>query len=664
MSEQKGPSGAPQASELQRGLPMVAKWDPEALAREKAVLVELDRQPLLKRWRGYLGRTGPGWLQSALTLGAGSATSSLFAGALLGYALTWVQPLGMLVGIIMFAAIAYQTLSTGVRPFEAMSRYVHPSVAWAWAIGSLVATIIWHFPQYACGGAVLADMADIAGWHKAPQWLFGLAILAVSTWVTWLYGGSSRGVKRYEQVLKWMVWIIIAAFLLVIVKTGIRWGELWKGLTGFPGNIPRDGQGVEVMIGGLSACVGINMTFLFPYTLLAKGWGKEHRGLSKFDLLTGMWFPFVLATGFLVIAAGNTLYNNYDLNIDKGVTVVGAARIFSDTMGLTVGRLVFGVGILGMVLSSITLHMVVSAFIVCEMLKIEPTGWRYRLASLIPVPGVLGTVFWGEMRLYLGVPTSAICGFLLPIAYIGFFILHNRRDYMGEAKPRGARAAAWNLSMLACIAVVSVGALYYAYVSYIKGGGAYDTPKATVEHLKLMAEDGHKSRALACFDEKTREKIQVVEKFRRFCELEAEAPPDIKVASYMDALVEKLSTGKLEFGEEKVDGDNALLGVQLNGEQETIAFAFHPDVKEPPKPPAPEFTELRVKGKRAWLLARKDKDGRLVRLELKSGEEEEVEKKPPRKGTWRITKVGMGLPDLDEEMRRIGEFIERNAVKR
>ncbi len=618
MSEEKSPGSAPQASELRRGLPMVAKWDPEALAREKAKLAELDKQPLLKRWRGYLGKTGPGWMQSALTLGAGSATSSLFAGALLGYALVWVQPLGMLAGIVMFAAIAYQTLSTGMRPFEAMKRYVHPAVAWAWVLGSLAATIIWHFPQYACGGSVCADMADLAGWHNAPAWPFGLAILAVSIWVTWLYGGGSRGVKLYERVLKWMVWIIIVAFLLVIVKTGVRWGALWKGLTGFPGNIPRDGQGVEVMIGGLSACVGINMTFLFPYTLLAKGWGKEHRGLSRFDLFTGMWFPFTLATGFLVLAAANTLYNNYALNVDKGVSVLGAAHIFSDTMGLTVGRLVFGIGILGMVLSSVTLHMVVSAFMVCEALKIEPTGWRYRLASLLPIPGVLGTVYWGEMRLYLGVPTSAICGFLLPIAYIGFFILHNRRAYMGEAKPRGARAAAWNLAMGAAIAIVTTGGVYYAYTNYIKGGaGTYATPTATVEHLKLMAEDGHKARALACFSIANQERIRALEKLAA-----TTRDRSVAVASYMDPLVEKLGAIRFE-----------IVKVEDRGSQATVEVRFSE---------APGVTLLDNVTLGAILL--------------------DNEQTKPGPGIWKVSRIvapGLGLADLSESYPRIEPLLPK-----
>ena len=62
----------------------------------------------------------------------------------------------MVLGIVMFSAMSYQTLSTGIRPFHAMKRYIHPAVAWSWAIGALIATVIWHLPQY----ALAAGMTD------------------------------------------------------------------------------------------------------------------------------------------------------------------------------------------------------------------------------------------------------------------------------------------------------------------------------------------------------------------------------------------------------------------------------------------------------------------------------------------------------------------------
>ncbi|MBM4041437.1 MAG: divalent metal cation transporter [Planctomycetes bacterium] len=567
MSEQSSAGDRPQASELRRGLPMVAKWDPEALAREKAMLAELDKQPLLKRWRGYLGKSGPGWLQSALTLGAGSATSSLFAGALLGYSLLWVQPLGMVLGVLMFAVISHQTLSTGMRPFEAMSRFVHPSVAWAWAFASLLATLIWHVPQYSVGSSVFADMASAAtGAEGLPRWPFGVAMLAICIWVTWLYGSSSRGIRRYEFALKLMVWIIIVAFVVVIAKTGIRWGEFWRGLFTFP--MPSDPQGIAVMVGGLSACVGINMTFLYPYTLLARGWGREHRGLAKFDLATGMFLPFVLATGLLVIAAANTLQDTvYPLTrLDvKPVVAAGTLEVFA---GRTLGRVMFDLGILSMALSSISLHMVVAAFIVCEALKIEPTGWRYRLASLIPVPGFFGAVFWGEVPLWLGVATSAICAILLPIAYVAFAILHNRRKYLGGDRPRGLRAGLWNLAMAAAILVVAWNAYLLVRSTFIDVNPKFATPRAAVETMLQAArkeEPGSVTKAFVCFTDATRSTIRTL---ARRHEKDPAAGVD-----YIGELVAKLKAAKdVQVGEPKIEGDKATIEVKLDGASATVGL--------------------------------------------------------------------------------------------
>ena len=62
-------------SQSDAGLPMSPKWDPEKLAAEKKELTQLEARPLLPRAWGYVKRTGPGLLQSAMTLGAGSATA-------------------------------------------------------------------------------------------------------------------------------------------------------------------------------------------------------------------------------------------------------------------------------------------------------------------------------------------------------------------------------------------------------------------------------------------------------------------------------------------------------------------------------------------------------------------------------------------------------------
>ena len=94
--------------EVRRGLRMAHPPDPDVLERERAELRRLDGEPLLPRLRGFARMIGPGYLQSAMTLGGGTATAALFSGALFGYELLWVAPLAMALGVLMLAAISHQ----------------------------------------------------------------------------------------------------------------------------------------------------------------------------------------------------------------------------------------------------------------------------------------------------------------------------------------------------------------------------------------------------------------------------------------------------------------------------------------------------------------------------------------------------------------------------
>ena len=95
------------------------------------------------------------------------------------------------------------------------------------------------------------------------------------------------------------------------------------------------------------------------------------------------------------------------------------------------------------------------------MFKIEPGGWGYRLGCLIPTPAFLGVLFWQKMGYWIAIPTAALCGILLPIAYVGFFLLNNSKRYLKEDRPTGVKAFVWNTGMLIAIGLSSVAAIYY-----------------------------------------------------------------------------------------------------------------------------------------------------------------------------------------------------------
>ncbi len=461
-----------------RGLPMVHPPDPAALEADRAWLAAVARKPWLARQTAYLARGGPGYLQSALTLGGGSASACLLAGAAFEFQLLWVAPLGMILGGIVFMAIAHQTLSTGMRPFEAMRVHAGPVFAWGWAIGTVLASVVWHFAQYSLASAVLVDLAEVAGF-EAPRWLMGLFVLAWAVPTALSFGSGRRFASGFNALMRWMVWLIVAMFAVVAVRVGLgaRAGEI---AAGFVPSIPADNGDVRanpVIVAGLATAVGINMTFLYPYTLLARGWGREHREYAKADIAYGMVLPYIFVTALIVIVAGATLSAGF---AGKSIGPVDAAKSLGSLLGPVWGRVFFDLGLLGMLLTTITLHMVCSGLACAEMFRLRVGSPAYRAATLLPAPGVLGSVFWGSISVWLAVPTSVIAGALLPLAYVGFIRLQSSRAYLGDDRPRGLLGATWIGAMGVGTAVLvwffAMSAwkdipVYWARIASLFGGG-------------------------------------------------------------------------------------------------------------------------------------------------------------------------------------------------
>ena len=440
------------SGDLRRGLPMVQARDPEALEEERKLLKDITLRPhFWQRWKGYWGLSGPGWVQSALTLGAGSAGSAIFAGAVFGYKLLWVQPVAMFLGVMMFAAIGHQTLTTQARTYDVFWKKLHPGLALLWGFNVFLASVVWQFPQYSLGTAVFRDIFDVFKLNL-PKEIAAILLLVIGTAICWSYEkGSRKSIRTFERILKYMLLFMVAAFLLVVIKTGVNWEQLFKGYFSF--HIPSTREGITIVLGQLGAAVGVNMTFLYPYTLLARGWGREHRGLKNFDLGTSMFLPFVLATSLVIIACANTLYS-------QGIQVkdaVDAAHALQPLAGLTFGRLVFSLGVLSMCLTTLIIEMLLCGFVLSEMLHFEFHGRAYRISTMVANVGIIGAFY--KMPLWLPVIVSSFNLIMMPIAYICFFLLQNKKSYLGADLVRGLKETIWNVILIIAVLVVAAGAV-------------------------------------------------------------------------------------------------------------------------------------------------------------------------------------------------------------
>ena len=443
---------------------------------EQTQLRALASQPALARIPTYLRLSGPGWLQGAMTLGGGSAITSLTIGAVYGYELLWVQPLAMLIGCIMLFALSHQTLSTGSRPFEAMRDHVHPSLAWLWAIAALASSIIWGFSHYPLSAGMLEEviavgtgfsLADEGASREAFLFLLALLVWMLCAYTAWHYGNGGRAVKIFETAIKCLSCMIIVAFLWVVVRASANGQVDWSAvLAGYiPSSLPRDAAGVTTVMAALGTAVGINMTFVYGYTLLDRGWGREHRELSRYDIVMGLVIPYILVTGLISIAAAGAFYGS-DLSIQGKLSPAQAGSMFAEAgMGPVTGRLVFALGVLGMAVGSLVMHMLCCGAAAGAMFKLAPHSRAYKLCLLLPTPAVLGVFLWSTMGAYVILPTSAICGFLLPIAYLGWLFLNNSRSYLGDDRPAGGKALLYNGAMLLCILTVLASVSYSTSVA-------------------------------------------------------------------------------------------------------------------------------------------------------------------------------------------------------
>ena len=533
---------------------------PDKIYAERQILTDAQQRGPGATLAAYLKLSGPGWLQSAITLGGGSLAGSLYLGVLGGYTLLWLQPMAMILGIIMLSAIGYVTMSTGQRPFRAINEYVNPVLGWSWAIASLMANMVWCLPQFSLANSVLQQnlLPDLLGAESAlgltgGKVVVSAVLLAITIPITWSYGSGHWGVRLYEIMLKVMVAAIVLCFFLVVAtmtSAGVLdWSTILQGFIPNPSTVLDPAPAFQEFLGQVDSryrqfwtdliidiqldrliaaaatAVGINMTFLFPYSMLKKGWTKEFRGLQVFDLATGMFIPFVLATSCVVIAAASQFHSQpvpglvAELNEASDTPTAGERKAFEDTMrlrlveelgtdavaafdgeslaaeieripqaermlgamlverdanqlskslapltGSRVANVLFGMGVIGMTLSTITLLMLISGFVICEMLDIPATGWPFRVSCLAASVGALGPFVWSRAGFALAIPTSVFGFMLLPIAYLTFFLLMNQRKLLGKEMPQGSSRVVWNLLMALAVGVATPASLYMVWI--------------------------------------------------------------------------------------------------------------------------------------------------------------------------------------------------------
>lgn len=520
----------------------------ERLEYERTLISEAQSKGSLATLSAFIKLSGPGWLQSAITLGGGSLAGALFLGILGGTSLLWLQLVAIIMGVIMLSAISYVTLSTGERPFRAINQHINPALGWGWIIATMLANMIWCMPQFSlCFAALQKNLlgAETIPDTNTAKYVVSAVILVAAMIAVTLNSKQGTAAKVFDWFLKILVGIVVICFVGVVIlltsKGVLDWGMILRGFLpdlsqwGAPtGKMGELISGLDpahqkfwteklvkeqqtVMIGAAATAVGINMTFLMPYSLLKRGWDRTFRGLSRFDLATGMAIPYVLVTSCVVIATAarfhghvdesflshdpaemqkSSLFEGAKKNLTERVQLDAASAELSDEEVATqiaalpdaektiassmvkrsafelataiapllgsekTARLAFGLGIFGMGFSSIIILMLINGFAICELANQQLGGRTHVIGCLIAgVTGAIWPLFWtGGSKVYLAIVASSFGMMLLPIAYITFFMMMNSRKLLGDAMPTGGSRLIWNTLMGVSVAGAVVAA--------------------------------------------------------------------------------------------------------------------------------------------------------------------------------------------------------------
>ena len=494
-------------------------------------IITAQSAPFLKKLGIYTKLSGPGWIQAAVTLGGGSLVGALYLGVIGGYEFMWLQPLAMLCGIIMLSAISHVTLSSKERPFVAAKKHISPVLAWGWLIATIIADVVYCSAQYGLGtDAVQNNLGFFNGGTAQTYTLTGI-FTVFSLSLLWMSLGGGKASKVIEHTLKGLVSIVVLAFMAVVVvlaaQGSISWGSFFNGLipdfsalfkptASYSDAIAATGENASfwtkyisdsqrnIIIGAFGSAVGINMTFLLPYTLIKRGWTKQHRELSRFDLVLGLFVPFIMATSFLVVATsaqfhakkdsivstGN--YNavvdtwlsaknaDYDKNSDtaqaqrdalpdpdKQLAAMVAKRTAKDlakSLEPALGKnaqLIFGIGILAMAISTMLVHMMMNGYAISEAFGKPGQKALFMIGAAMPaLSGFFSPILWTgnpDIKTTLNIPAGTIATTLLPIAYLIFILLMNSKKTLGDEMPR-------KRSLINILMLIAGGAASFAAV--------------------------------------------------------------------------------------------------------------------------------------------------------------------------------------------------------
>ena len=401
---------------------------------------------MFQKVKDIIRSVGPGFIIASVVLGPGSITVASRIGSEYGYAFLWV---------IVLATIFMITYTSMAARFGVMNQdSILQTIAgnygrWFALVIGISAFLSTSSFQFGNNLGIGIGMEGITGVNERvwPLIFTPLGILLIF-WARNLY-------KVLENLMKFMVMIMIVAFFINLLLTKPEFGPLAKGF--LPSMLSMDSLHVVSALMGTSFALAAAL--YQSYLAQDKGWKKENLKNSLKDTYTGILFLALISATILVTSAA-ALH-------PRGILVLSAADMAIQMEALfgAYAKIIFSVGLCAAAFSSMMVNSVIGGGLLADGLGLSRSMNDKRTKVFIIAILLIGmgvAVFFRGNVIYALIMAQASTMLTVPLIAIGLFLVLNNRKIMGDY-----RNNIWqNIIAVAGFLVVSI-MVYFMYQNIV-----------------------------------------------------------------------------------------------------------------------------------------------------------------------------------------------------
>lgn len=368
----------------------------------------------------------PGLFLVGFTIGTGSVTAMVKAGADYGTTLLWALLLSCVMSYVLFDSFGRLTIASGKTALNAIRIHIHPGVA-IFLLLSLSTTVI---------SSIMGVMGIISGVLAEWSVSWGNFEIKALVWAAFLsllvYFVLIRGtIRRLELLLASLAGIMGGCFLFNAIKMLSPVNEIMSGL--IP-RIPQEQGDAEAGTGYLVAASMVGTT-VAPIVLMMRsilvheqGWTSENLKAQKRDAIVSNVLVFIISTAIMVSASGSL--NMHGMKLENVREMIPLLEPLAGSFAIVI----FVVGITAAGMSSQFPNVAAVPWLIHDYCaeKAKIAGNKDRMLLLILCALGIVVPIIGARPVWIMLVSQALGAILLPCTILCIAILLNKKEVVGE----------------------------------------------------------------------------------------------------------------------------------------------------------------------------------------------------------------------------------------